>query len=320
MDSLYAAPSGAAFSIVKVQLNSLKPHPKQAQIFSDLSDDELRVLAQDIAANGLRHPIEIMPDGTIIAGHQRVRAVQTLGWTDIDAFVRTDLETEADVVERLIQDNLHRRQLDPLAKVRCYMELKKNAQQQPREKRQQYRYGDIRDHLAKQFGMSGRNLDRLVKILDTPRVVQDAVSGNRLSMKAALAVAGLDEEKQAEIAQLIEAGVDPDAAVATYVSKGTGKHTKARTACRAFVRNLERGLEDLSGRIDNISSVSSKATTVLEKSLTMIQKLLEKAAGAKGPDKNSQASLLKRGPERKPDTLSGVTNRKSSQIYNQFVS
>jgi len=41
--------------------------------FPDLSDADLDALAADMAANGLQHPIEILPGGVILAGHHRGR-------------------------------------------------------------------------------------------------------------------------------------------------------------------------------------------------------------------------------------------------------
>src|SRR5215510_5112745 len=95
--------------VVKFPIEDLKNHPRQAEFFRGLSDAELRNLAEDMKP-GLRVPIEILPDGTIIMGHQRVRAARLLGWERIDAVIRYDLEEqgEAAVLELLIKDNLDR--------------------------------------------------------------------------------------------------------------------------------------------------------------------------------------------------------------------
>ena len=34
------------------------------------------------------NPLQVLPDGTIISGHQRVRAAKLLGWSHIEAVVR----------------------------------------------------------------------------------------------------------------------------------------------------------------------------------------------------------------------------------------
>ena len=73
------------------ELGSLKEHCRQAELFGDVPDDEFDELAESLQREGQRQPIEILPDGTIIAGHQRVRAARHLGWTSIRAVVRHDL-------------------------------------------------------------------------------------------------------------------------------------------------------------------------------------------------------------------------------------
>src|SRR4051812_45474490 len=74
-------------------LGDLKPFPLQEQYFSSLSVRELADLADDMNRTGLRERIEILPDGTIISGHQRVKAaIEHLDWESCDVFVRYDLE------------------------------------------------------------------------------------------------------------------------------------------------------------------------------------------------------------------------------------
>ena len=160
-------------------IDQLKPHPKQTEVFSDLSEHELQRLVESIEKNGLEHPPEILPDGTLIKGHQRVRAAKSLGWTEIQVIVRNDLAAQgAEAVEEaFITDNLDRRQLGPLEIARCYRRLKALERNSPwglspREK------GDLRDQLSKRFGVSGRTLDRYERMLDTPQAVQDAVARN----------------------------------------------------------------------------------------------------------------------------------------------
>ena len=63
----------------KWKISKLKEHPKQTALFGNVSDAELAALVADIKANGLHDPVEILPDGVIVAGHQRVRAAGSPG-------------------------------------------------------------------------------------------------------------------------------------------------------------------------------------------------------------------------------------------------
>ena len=57
---------------------------------------EIEALARDMDENGLRDPVEVLPDGTLVTGHQRVRAAGLLGWEEIDVVVRHDLADRGD--------------------------------------------------------------------------------------------------------------------------------------------------------------------------------------------------------------------------------
>jgi hypothetical protein len=117
--------------IVSRPVNSLKPYPLQAEMFGDLSQPELDSLAADIKKNGLRDEIEILPSGTIIAGHQRLRAVKLLGWKKVDCWIRDDLAEQGEVAieGRFIEDNLNRRHLTKLAIARAYLHLRELQQE-----------------------------------------------------------------------------------------------------------------------------------------------------------------------------------------------
>ena len=78
------------------RIESLQPYHLQAEMFGDLSQPELQALAADIKKNGLLQPIEVLPSGTVIAGHQRLRAVTLLGWDKVDCWLRHDLAEQGD--------------------------------------------------------------------------------------------------------------------------------------------------------------------------------------------------------------------------------
>ena len=110
----------------KVRLEDLKPHPRQHELFPASNDAEIELLAKNMRERGLQHPIEILPDNTILCGHNRVRAAEYLGWEEIDAIVRHDLvgATDQEIEMHVIIDNTCRRQLRPLERARCAFRLR----------------------------------------------------------------------------------------------------------------------------------------------------------------------------------------------------
>lgn len=83
-------------------------HP-YANIFPLLPDTELKALADDIAAHGLREPIWLHRDGRIIDGRNRYRACELGG---VEPEYRTYQGDDADLLHFVVSLNLHRRHLD----------------------------------------------------------------------------------------------------------------------------------------------------------------------------------------------------------------
>ncbi len=106
----------AQLTAVKLRIDLLQPHPREAETFADVPDEQIEILARDIEENGLQHPIEVLPDYTIIAGYCRVKAARRNGWEEIDAIIRYDLAAQGElaVEQYMIRDNFLRRQLSPL--------------------------------------------------------------------------------------------------------------------------------------------------------------------------------------------------------------
>src|SRR5947209_18833345 len=96
-------------------------------------------------------------------------------WDEIAVWVNDDLAAQGDlaVEQRLIEDNLARRNLDRLDQVRCYRRLVEMATTTPDEMRRSHQLGRVRDVVGARLGISGRTLDRYLRLLDTPREVQD---------------------------------------------------------------------------------------------------------------------------------------------------
>lgn len=195
----------------------LWPNPQQAEVFDELNADELEALSQSLKKHGLQHPVHITPDNIVLSGQQRICAALRLGWKEIDVIVRYDLaaQGEAAVSEFFVEENLNRRQLDPIGMARAYRELQRIERLQ-REQGQTADDGvreDMRDRLAKRLGRTGRQLDRLVRLLSLPRAIQTAVSQRRLPVSAAEKLFLVTEEAREAAASAVEKGEDPRAVV-----------------------------------------------------------------------------------------------------------
>jgi ParB/RepB/Spo0J family partition protein len=266
-------------TIEKRTLAELKPHPRQAANFRASLPHEVGELADDLKRNGQLCPVECLPDGTLVAGHKRVAAAMLLGWPQVDVWVRHDLAAQgADASERrLIEDNLNRRQLQPLELARCYKRLKEMGRSFGLCQRDK---AELRDQIGKKLGMSGRNLDRYLRVLEcTPQEVQDAVSAGSLAVTLAEKVASLSRAEREKVAAEIRAGEDPSEVVRRHVRPARTTHKKAKDAVNAFLLALGRGVNDLAGRVDQIGiRISAEEARLLDDAEATIRAIRDRAA------------------------------------------
>jgi ParB family chromosome partitioning protein len=261
--------------ITRWPLDRLKPHPRQAALFRDLDDEAFKGLVEDLRINGQQQPIEALPDGTIVCGHQRLRAAKELGWEEVEVCVREDLAEEGDVaVElRIISDNLHRRQLDKLDLARSYRRLRELEQDLPPDERKASCSGDLRDILARKLGsQSGRNHDRYLRVLQTPPEVQEAFSQGKLSLVEAGKVAGLSLDAQHSIAAAIRAGQKPKDAVKTCVKEQESVHSRGRRHIN-LARSILRSLDELEADLAPLD-LDNEANRLLRKARERLSGLL----------------------------------------------
>jgi ParB-like chromosome segregation protein Spo0J len=147
-------------------LDGLTAHQLQSNQFRPLSDKDRSRLVEDIRAHGVLQPIEITTDGTIVAGHERVRPAQTLGLTEIPVRVRDDLTDPVAIDRRHAEANLNRRQLDPLDRARLALhlfQLEKGC-----KKIRELEQEELHDRVGAALGMGGRIVQRYLKLAQAP--------------------------------------------------------------------------------------------------------------------------------------------------------
>ena len=280
------------FIVVKRDVADLKDHPRQQANFGDLPGFLFDELVADMDKNGQRHPVEATSADETIDGHQRVRAAKKLGWKQIDVIVRTDLDAlgAAAIEMRMIEANLNRRQLDDLGVARAYKRLK---ELQPRRTRSASggAMKTLRDRLAAQLGTkSGRTIDRYLRLLEAPKVVQDACTARTIGKSAALQVVSLPKAVQELIAIEIEAGGAPKAVIAKHTRKAAKKAEDPTKVYTRVLRQLEGAVGILDVNVARIAGTglgSPHSIKVLEKSIAVLQRILSAEQGLKSRRKRA---------------------------------
>jgi ParB-like chromosome segregation protein Spo0J len=79
-------PAWPSDNVVRRDLASLKPYPRNARTHSDV---QVKQIAGAITEFGWTTPILVSEDGTVIAGHGRIEAAKLLGITEAPVMVAT---------------------------------------------------------------------------------------------------------------------------------------------------------------------------------------------------------------------------------------
>jgi ParB family chromosome partitioning protein len=165
-----------------VDVLSIDRNPFQPR--RDFGEQELAELAESLRAHGLIQPIVVRRAGNrfqLIAGERRLRAAIQAGWTEVPVQVR-----EADdrqVAEIAIVENLQRKDLNPLEKAASF---------------QQYieRYQCTQEDLAGRLGLDRSTIANLIRLLELPTAVQDAIRSGVVSQGHARALLPLGDERE----------------------------------------------------------------------------------------------------------------------------
>lgn len=182
--------------------NQIPFHPA-ANVFPLMGDEELRTLAEDIKANGLREPIWLAPDGSILDGRNRYRACQLAG-------VKPDIrewseEDHGPLLQFVISRNLHRRHLSTTQRAMAAARALPHYKEQARERQltglkqnkktvpaslPEREAGDARDQVGKIFRVSGKLVDSAAKLqAKGSTALIEAAESDEVAVSAAAIVA-----------------------------------------------------------------------------------------------------------------------------------
>ncbi len=218
-----------------IAIAAIRPHPGQPRRRFD--EGALDELAKSIGVRGVIQPIVVRPhEGgfQIVAGERRWRAAQRAQLHEIPAIVRDF--TEAETLEVALVENIQREDLNAIEEAEAYHRLTVD-------------YGHSQEELAKLVHKSRSHVANLIRLLDLPASVREAVADGRLSMGHARALitasdpVALAEKVMAEGLSVRETERLARAAKPTSARAGKMEYKGSN----ADVEALERQLGDLLG-------------------------------------------------------------------------
>lgn len=187
-----------------ILIEKLNPHPKNGYYFSDVEGEKYEEIKRSIHTYGIRDPIKVTTNYTIISGHQRYRIAKDLQFTEVPVEIVDKNEWEAEYL--LIAENVERRgqaETDPIKKGRIAQFLKEywgiqRGGDQKSEKSKRQNVHSISD-IAESVGESVKQTQRLLKLNDLISPLQELVSAGKLGTTAAEQLAYLTEDEQQSI-------------------------------------------------------------------------------------------------------------------------
>jgi ParB family chromosome partitioning protein len=226
----------------EVEIARIHPNPEQPRVQFD--EEALEELAQSIRERGVLQPILLRSVGEnymIIAGERRWRAAQRAHLHSIPAIVR-EID-ESTTAELALIENIQRLDLNPLEEAEGYRQLIQ-------------RHGHTQDDVSKIVHKSRSHVANLLRLLDLPQFVRQALMKGEISMGHARAVAtssdpeeltkeiiarGLSVRQAEERARREKSVAAPSSDVRQAGEKNSGK------SFDADLNALERQLADILG-------------------------------------------------------------------------
>lgn len=206
VEELLGVPATESSTEIDVDMiHVFKNHP-----FKVLNDEKMSDLVESIRVNGILSPVLVRPDGEdsyeMISGHRRMHAAKIVGLTMIPAIVREMSDDEA--VIYMVDSNIQREELLPSEKAFAFkMKLDAMKRQGKRtdltSNQNVQKFQTSRDSLASEFGISGPQISRYIRLTELIPDLLELVDNKRLQITAAVEISYVDKEIQQWICEYI---------------------------------------------------------------------------------------------------------------------
>ena len=211
-------------SIMSLSVNKLDLFPNSP--FKVYKGKKKEQLIESIKDNGIMFPIIVMPNResrgryTVLSGSNRLDAAQQLGLEEINAIVRTDIETEEDAILIVVETNLFNRSIDDMLP----SELAKSLALRQKALKQQGKRNDLTSgtlcqksdeldentsgtmyqKLNEEYKLSERNIRNYIRLTYLCDNLLALVDYNIIPFSAGVELSYLKEEEQKLLFDLIE--------------------------------------------------------------------------------------------------------------------
>ena len=264
----------------EINVNELKPHPKNDYFFDDIQGENWDAFLESIKTSGVIEPIIVdAKTKTIVSGHQRIRACKELGIEKVLCEVRI-YDSEDKILKDLLETNLRQRGIgntNPIKLGRCLRELERiygvrNGSAGKISLDYDNTSPKSQEQIAQQYNISIDKYRNAEKLLNLIPELQDMVQENKVSTTVASRI----------IARL--SPTDQKQLILTYGKDEIENATQAKTQQMVDemqrLKNVNAGLQmKVDSKQREISDAVANTTERLSKQINQL---------------NSEKSLLER--------------------------
>lgn len=191
------APFNITGTSVQIPVELIDPNPFQNRQQYNVA--EMREFIADVKRHGVLSPVttRATPEGRyqLAAGERRVQASRACDFETVPAIVRE--LTDAEMVEILISENLHRENLHPLDEAAGIATMQ--------------RYYKKAKEIALRVGKSETFVKTRLKLLQLVEPIKEVFFANKITMQDALSIAVVSKESQTELYDAMLSGwAQPD--------------------------------------------------------------------------------------------------------------
>jgi ParB family chromosome partitioning protein len=172
----------AAAGTQKVGVYDIEPNPFQPR--RDFDEVEIDALAESLQRHGLLQPVlvrRVDERFQLVAGERRLRAAIKAGWAEVPVQVVEADDRQA--AEIAIVENLQRKDLNPLEKAVSFQRYLET-------------YGSTQEELAQRLEIDRSTVANLIRLLELPQEVQQAVRSGAITQGHARALLPLGDEQE----------------------------------------------------------------------------------------------------------------------------
>ncbi len=177
------SPTVMGMRIEEVRVSDVDPNPHQPREHFD--HQALDDLVTSIKEHGVMQPIVVTKNANgrfeLIAGERRLRASKIAGRETIPAIIRS--ATEQDKFELAIIENIQRQDLNPIEEAKAYLRL-------------QSEFNLTQDEIGIRVGKSRPQVGNIIRLLQLPAEIQDALQLGKITMSNARTLLSLPSDSE----------------------------------------------------------------------------------------------------------------------------